>query len=293
MKRILKLTALTLCIAALCVSLCSCQYLDDAKAKSVYYTDDSRESFTFRGSIYQKIPTVSRERFIFDSTVYGYHVAAQDVPVLMTSGYGDLMVFNETSAQEAPAVIEVVPVSVDEESFISFRNAYDWIDDEKIYNIYAREDLYEMIVQKLEKAELSRYYTYTYSYDETVPWQGGTYVRQMLDADMTAAVDRTLREGALTDWNSLGSYEWVTIELYPCDDDMLITNGKTYHVITNSLDYYLCDDTDYRLYKASDDDFEVFRKLYKTQRDSVGVADIEWYAEAYGDRQREAQYPER
>lgn len=280
MKRIVKLISLFLCIAMLCVTLCSCQYLDDAKDRSAYYTDESKESFTFRDHTYRKIDLNSNQMFILDDTATEYtcHVAGSDVPVLMVAGYGNLMVFNATD--DAPIVVNVLQTHVDESYYsggyyasYEIGSDYSWV-----YAYYVREDEYDRISDLIEKKPINRYFTRLYQYNYS--WDGRADVsRRLLDEAATQAVDRTLQDGELTDWRSLKQYDCYTVSLYPCDKDMLITNGKSYIMVTNNVDYYICDETTYKLRKVADADNAPIRRLYSLNRESAGYADINWYAD--------------
>lgn len=274
MKNLLKRTALFLLIAALCISLCSCQYLDDAKARAAYYADDSKESFTFRDYTYRKIGYEHLKNFrsfIMDDTYYDNqcHAATQDIPVLMAARFGDLMTFNATD--EAPAVITVYPLHVDEDAWTPYQDTYTYV-------YYAREDQYDRIISILEESEIDRYFTHVdrYNYDE---WDGRLSPSSyLLDEETSAAVKRTLSGGEAAEWRDLIAYDCYTVTLYPCDSEMMITNGTTYLLVTNSVDYYLCDEITYTLKKVGEDDYELMRRLYSLNRSSAYYADPVWYA---------------
>ena len=275
MNNILKRITLFLLIAVLCISLCSCQYLDDAKARAAYYTDNSRESFTFRGYTYLKIGSEHLKNyrsFITDEIYYDNlcHAATSDVPVLMVASYGDRMVFNATD--EAPEVITVFPYHVDEDAWTPYQDSY-------TYEYYAREDRYDRIVKILEESEIDRYYTHIDRYDSYDEWDGRmSPSNYLLDEETSNAVKRTLISGESADWRDLLSYDCYTVMLYPCDSEMMVTSGATYLLVTNSIDYYVCDEITYTLKKVSDDDYELMRKLYSLNRYSAYYADPVWYA---------------
>ena len=293
MNNIMRMIALLLCIAVLCMSLCSCQYLDDAKESAAYYLDDSKNSFTFRGQTYRRITTKSNQMFILDDTATENvcHVAAPDVPVLMVARYGNLMVFNITD--DAPIVINVLQTAVDESYYsdgyyasYEIGNDYSWT-----YAYYVREDEYDRIRMLLEENPVDRYFTRVYNYDSDVQWDGRADMsRRLLDEATGQAIDRTLQDGKLTDWRILMLYNCYTVSLYPCDTEMLITNGKSYTLVTNNVDYYLCDDINYQLKKVSDGDREQMRKLYNQNRDAAGYADINWFADRCEDINGELDY---
>ena len=282
MKRIVKVIALTLCAAMLCVSLCSCQYLDDVKARAAYYTDNSATGFTFMGHTYRIImPQKSYQQFIIDDSAFDNtcHVSTDDVPVLMVASHGDQMTFN--TFDEIPTVIMVFTNHVYENEFLDFYQ------DSYLHRYYVLEEEYDRIAKLLREDPIDRYFTRIYRYGVDQPWDGRTDVSlHLLDEATTAAVNRTLKEGELTDWRTLRQYDCYTVALYPCDPDMLITNGKSYTLVTDSVDFYLCDDMNYALKKVSQEDHELIRKLYSVNRDSAGYADISWYAEMYDDLQR-------
>ena len=304
MKKFIKLTALVLCIAALCVSLCSCQYLDDAKYKTAVYTDDAKASFTFRGSLYKKMEISDKLSFIISDVQGDRYVTAPDVPVLLSKSYGDMMNY-DANEEKSPTVIrvyrnldETLTDLSDSDVYIDpvIRSAADSVMDDYIdnyivqgqfytdYSYYVREDKYDGIKSAVDNAVMDHYFTLVYTYnDPDIPYQGGKYLPALLDDDTTEVIKRTLSGKENATWDDIGgSTDWYSIQLASCDKDMLLSDNSSYNsnvtLITNTTDYYLFylnDST--KLYKVSDDDFNVIRKVYSMCKDSLEYLDIDFY----------------
>lgn len=304
MKKYIKLTALVLCIAALCVSLCSCQYLDDARAKTAVYTDDSKDSFTFRGNLYKKMEISDKYSFIIIDVQGDRYVTAPDVPVLLSKSYGDMMNY-DAKEEKSPTVIrvyrnldETLTDLSDSDVYIDpiIRSAADSVMDDYIDNYivqgqwytdyahYIREDKYDDIKASVDSAVMDHYFTLVYTYDnDAEPWSGGKYLPALLDDDATEVIKRTMSGKETASWDDLSSkQDWYAIQLAACDKDMLLSDNSSYNsnvtMITNSTDYYLFymnDST--KLYKVSDDDFSAIRKVYSMCKDSLEYADIDFY----------------
>ena len=283
MRNFIRIVCLTLCIVLLCATLCGCQQLDELRERTAVFTDEKLDTFTFRGYNYKFITAPTDVYFILINTDGGYKITEKDVPVLLADSFGHPLIFERTD--DAPVVTAAINVSVDktdsfEDMIGSFRNSY-YFEDRFTY--YIREDKYDATKKLLENAVLDRYYMNVWeSTDEYTEWgsQIGYDRSKLIDQDMTDAVNRTLKNGEITRWKDLyeKSSEWYCFQLFPCDENLLVTNGKIYNVVTDTFDYYIYDDNnDSVLYKASDDEFELFRKMYKMNNDSIGMEDIEWH----------------
>ena len=283
MRKFLKLACLILCVVIVGATLCGCQQLDELRERTAVFTDEKLDAFTFRGYNYKFITAPTDVNFILINTDGDYKITEKDVPVLLADSFGYPLIFERTD--DAPVVTAAINVSVDktdsfEDMVGSFRNSY-YSEDRFTY--YIREDKYDATKKLLENAVLDRYYMNVWeSTDEYTEWgsQIGYDRSKLIDQDMTDAVNRTLKSGEKATWIDLEQKrtEWYSFQIYPCDEDILITNGKIYNVVTDTFDYYIYEDNnDSVLYKASDEDFEAFRKMYKLNNESIGMEDIEWH----------------
>ena len=284
MRKLFKLICLALCIAVIGATLCGCQQLDELRERTAVFTDDKLDTFTFRGATYKVIDAPTNVSFILKNTDGGYKITGKDVPVLLSDSFGHPLLFERTD--DAPVLTAAINVYVEKDKTVegmvsSFRNSDYYGEDRFTY--YIREDRYEAVEQLSKEAKVDRYYMNVWELtDEYTEWgsQIGYDISKMIDQDMTDAVNRTLKNGEITRWKDLyeKSSEWYCFQLFPCDENLLITNGKIYNVVTDTFDYYIYDDNnDSVLYKASDDEFELFRKMYKMNNDSIGMEDIEWH----------------
>ena len=289
MKRFFKIVALALCIALLGVTLCSCRYLDEAKANTAVYDDESMDSLTFRGYQYRKVDLPNGLGFIISESKLGCSVTLPDVPVLLSGSFGDSMYY-DAADEEHPAVIRVNGVNINRyDSRLEAALADDYgdytADTRDIYTVirnYVREDRYEAVKKIVEKAELNHYCTFIRVFDDpTVPWEGSKYVPTLLDEATTEVIRRAFSNQSTVSWNDLADTEWYGIFMNPCDETLTLTdNNRFLQLLTNGNDYYLfySDDVN-RLYHVSDNDFQVMRKLYKMCENDLEYMDINYYRE--------------
>ena len=302
MKKFFRLTALALCIGILCVTLCSCQYLDDKKSNTAVYTDDSRSSFTFRGSNYKlmDIPTSSKRQLIITMNSYSLqdwsYVTGEEVPVLLSSGYGNSMIFSDNNQKDAPAAVMVYDQDYRKNDSRLFKYFfYDNIDyyDSVTEKYYVREDKYDEIKDIIDNAPTDRYYIseYVYDYDDDswdVRSSGvGGFVNTLLDEDVTKAVYEVIKKNDLVKWAELDQRDdWYMVMLRPCDKDLIITDSTgIVNLITNRKDYYLFYENDIRnLYKMSDDVHSVMKKAFDACINSYEYVDIDYYQDVENGR---------
>ena len=270
MKRFIRIIAAAVCAATLGLSLCSCTILDDAKKSTAVYTDDSKTGFTFRGGTYKEFDNIYLKngiRFIMSDTAYGYHITTKDVPVLLSSSYGKMMIFNRN--EDSPVVIGVMRGYADEDSWI-FSDYYS--DDQLVY--YVREDKYDEVRKLINDAVIDSFYASFYVYeDKDNPWNGGYNKNIVIDDKAAKAVNNTLKNGNQFKWSEIEDDQWDSMDIYSCDKDLLVTDARSYSIIvTEGYGYYINDTSDLAdssvLYKVSQEDYSAIDKLYKEYEES-------------------------
>ena len=298
MKKVLRFTAFILCAVMLCMVLCSCQYLDERKERRAVYNDAEEQSLTFKDNVYKHMEINSALAFIIDDSYYfDYcYATAEDVPVLLSGSFGDNMFYSH-DGNGTPAVIGVYKQykGIRDPIFGSTRigaastgdiDGYDefysdYKSDAPWY--YVREDKYDEVKKIIETAELDHYFTNVYndSYDET---DGYAIVEKetkvLIDDDIAAAVDRTMKDGEVKSWSDLTPGDnWVNIRLYSCDKDITVTDEHRQPlVLTDGFDFYIHTLDEYsKLYKVSDDDFKTLHKLYKMAGTQQEYEDVIYY----------------
>ena len=296
MKKYLKIIALIACAAILCMTLCSCEALNDAKSHTAYFTDNTKDTLAFHDHTYKRIGTPNNVGFIMENTVSDYHAATTDIPVLLAASYGRLMLFEEQSDRSipedkyVPTVLSVLVNNTDEDAMDGIFNAaslfmayYDYKNYSDTMEYYVVAEEYDRIKALIDKAECDCYYTSYYKYDDPDrDWYGGGYVNAVLEDDTTAAIKRALKEGETVQWTDLARSDWYGIHLYSSDKDIVITDDHGCLVITDGFDYYVVKEGTYntgtdKLYKVADSDFEAMRKLYKLCENSLELEDIDWW----------------
>ena len=175
MKRTIRILALLICAVLLCVSLCSCEYLDDLKNNRAILIDG--ESFTFHGQVYRLMPLSSKLTFIMSNPVYSeYYLTTEDVPVLLSPSYGDRLMYNFDDG-EHPAVISVTDSyhGVDVAPFLTPRVVAAMSDDLDSYadsyinpqtKFYVREDRYDDVKKSVDNVSLDHFYITVYQYND-------------------------------------------------------------------------------------------------------------------------------
>ena len=87
MRKLIKITALVLCLVLLGVFLSGCSYIDEIRKTHAILSDD-KSTITFRGKTYKKLPKTDKELYCtynFFGDYYGneVNITDEDVPVLL------------------------------------------------------------------------------------------------------------------------------------------------------------------------------------------------------------------
>ena len=139
MKRTLKISALALVIAMLCLSFTGCAALDERKDTHAVWTQKgSKDSITYNGEVYKLLEKSDQCNPIYIDKQY-VRITEPDVPVLLSLRYGDTLNLS------------------DDKNFIS---GY-FVDSDVCY---CKEDIYDEVTQKLEAG--IEYTDYFYRYPD-------------------------------------------------------------------------------------------------------------------------------
>ena len=290
MKKIFRITALALCTVILCVTLCSCQFLDDKKDNTAVYADENRSSFTFLGPVYKLLDISDKKELLLRSEHYGdystCYATYNDVPVLLSSAYGNIMYFGDNDSKEAPDAVLIYDSNPDSVTWRLFNymltpDDYDsrlgWVTE----RYYVREDKYEEIKSIIENSPIDRYYMNEYVYDDyDDPWDGGRTEATLFDEDVTKAIRASMKDNNTVKWVDLdGRIDWHMISLIPCDKDMVITDSAgSINLISDTRDYYLFYENDVKnLYKVNDKEAETIKKVFDARKGSLQYTNIDYY----------------
>ncbi len=88
MKKFKRILALGFVIL-ICVSLCSCNFIDELRSKQAFY--DTPDRITFRDEVYIKLPECDNLKYNAEASG---NVTTKDVPVLLSNSYGQHFSFN-------------------------------------------------------------------------------------------------------------------------------------------------------------------------------------------------------
>ena len=271
MKRFFRLTALAVACILLALSLCSCRYIDEQREAQAFYNEDKTE-IEFDGAVYKQMNIGSRYHPIMDVDGYyydrpSYRVTEKDVPVLLSSVYGNSLYVNDRKTTlEASATYNM------------FVDAYDW---EPTY--FFREDIYDKVKQILVDGDMDHYYFDYYHYPTNSDDDSYKHVTELLDDELTAAFNKAIsvpREEKIG-YQSLPSDTDILI-INACDADMLIEySDHQYYIIRDGADFYAWDGNtsfpDNCLAKIYDGSAELFKKLFNEHFDAVTEEDLAWY----------------
>lgn len=266
MKKISKIIALVMAVALIALSLCSCQFLDDAKESQVFYNGDNKREILFKDSTYKTIKT-GKLNFLIDELpldVRSYHVTDPSVPALLASAYGAPM-----STYHDDIVLVV---------YDNFSPTY-----------YVRADKYEDIKELIENSLLDHYCINVYHYEEGNPndWfdDNSWFTNELISEEATAVVKSALStpKSDRLKYTEL-SEEAEILTLIVCDKDRFLTDDNTSNITVcrQGADYYVWDGNtydEYSIIKVSDKDKDALKQLFADFKDSIEYDTISDYFE--------------
>lgn len=253
MKKFSRIAALILAAVMLTLTLCSCNYLDSARAHQAFYTDDTRREIEFEGRTYKYINPNNYD-FVYTDCYEldrAYYVTQKDVPVLLASRYGEYM--NVTEGKE----LLYVPGN-----------------DHEVW--FVRDDMYDKLSSLLVNPELDHYF---YQYTEESDAYGGLILHNALVNDeMTALIERTcsIDQNKKISYKILDEDEYYanSIMLYNCDKDMRITHYQMgTQLIRNDADYYIRSGVSYSekvLCPVKEEDIPMIKAFFEANENALG-----------------------
>lgn len=233
-----------LLIVVLCLSFCSCNYIDEMRKERFDWGNEEKTILISRdGTEYKKVPN-EQDKFIeFLDSDYGYIADSDDIPLLLTDVYGEF--------------VDIDP----DHNFIAF-----YADDKGLpsygtgskMQFFCRSDRYDAIVDFVDNKD-DRKYGYYY-YDN----MGIKQFRQFTNREL-AAVSVTYNVDYIKVPSSEHTYD-KSVEIYRYNEegdlwirsyDIQLINGKYYvSVYKGSISSVL-------LYEAPDKEVSTFIKMTK------------------------------
>lgn len=214
MKRVKQVLCVLLAVG-LCLGLCGCNALDEAKANHALWQADG--SIRMNGHTYRLLPACEELAPDFPWHYEDiYHLTEEDVPVLAASFVG-----------------EAIDKSVDGvflHVFVEDRDTYD-----SVY--YCREDRYEDIVRRIEAGFTTDKIVYFYDKVDPQTYESET-VAYTLTADQRRAVEEALDEEPVPMDEEF--YPDNYVPLMESSQDLLF-NRELAHVALLDGEYYLLD----------------------------------------------------
>lgn len=304
MKKFIKIIAVALCVTILGVMLCSCQYLDEKKANHAVYCDDTKDSFTFRDYTYRKADNPKGLSFVSANEMSDAYVTPEDVPVLLSSSFGEMLFYD--ISEKNPIIIQCISYNMNDYYYsnpISLSSNFNNLrmDYYKYYSsnsdrIYIREDQYDKVSNTLKNAVFDHYYMvdYHYNYDE-YDYNGYSVDSEentLIDDDAIKAINESLKTGKKIVYTDFGDDDFDALDVYQCDQDVLITNNYSVHLLNSDDGCYLVQLKDAEpisndVVKVPDQYTGVIKKLFKDHDNIYGTKMYECFeamkAEYYPD----------
>lgn len=298
MKPIVKIISIALCIVMLAVTLCSCQFLDEKKANHAVYCDDKKDSFTFHGYTYRKADLSKSLSLIATNDITNSYLTEQDVPVLLSSRYGEMLSYN--TDEQNPIIIECVSFDHDGISYnplLSYSFNIDLGMDHFDYSytsnpIFIREDQYDTISENVKNIVFDHYSMIEYNYDDEFYDPDYGYVpdekHKAIDDDTAKAIRESLKAGKKIKYTEFGDDDFDAIEAYQCDKDVLFTNDYGVLLLNRGKSYYLVQLKDHEpisndVVKVPDQFIDTFKKLFDEYANSTYSTMLINYAFASSD----------
>ena len=202
MKRFLRILIASTLAVLICVTFCSCTYLDELREKQGYYKNDDTYEVIYHGDTYKYLPTGDYK--IYDAFDVSIGVAPKNVPLLLAPLYSETFHFPEEDLKN---------LLVDEH-----------------LNIYAIESVYDEYLEMVEENSFDHYCYATdpphaaIQYGEILP-EGVEIVEDLID---NAYFHRT---------ESPSEYKTVAL-IYACDKDRVILGDSIAFWEDNNGNYY-------------------------------------------------------
>ena len=240
MKQFIKIIAAVMCIAILGVTLCSCKTLENQKNTRAVYCDDSKECFTFRGYTYKQIKLPSYYTLLFAAITEMSYAVSSEIPLLLTDTYGDQLTYN--SGETNPIVISCIQIN--NKYSVSKKTSWSFEDDSSSERCYVREDKYVEVKNLADNAELNNYSVYktedfsVYNEDDFTAYTS-PYKQELVSDEMTKAIKDSLNTEKKIKYSTLSLDGWNTLDVIPCDKNMMLTNNYSVVIFTDHQNYYL------------------------------------------------------
>ena len=197
MKKYIKLISVMLLATLMCLMFCSCKELDKMREDHAVWGNDARTVIVFQNAEYKLLPACNDLSLMPDVKNSRGVVTEPDVPVLLSSTYGQSM-----------------SISKNKEMLVSGH----WENDYKCNKVYCRTDLYDKMVSAIESYEMNRYCVSEsiYWYDEVSGIGRGMSVYRLLSEESI----QIIKDALASDGRAMNNYAYNGYELYFCDETL-------------------------------------------------------------------------
>ena len=221
-----------LAVLALCLSFAGCKELDELRAQRAYVVEDGVIAMT-DGTQFKRLPKC--QELYFERNDYGLlYLVEEEMPLLLTS-FGDSITKSDDGR---------------------FLKVY----EEGDRRIYCREDVYDAVVQRIEKGFTPEVYAYDYWDDET-----GESSLYKLTPEQAAAVEQVFSQEP-EQLPAAATIEYYYLaDLYHYSSDFLFREDAV-DVCVVEEEYFLWDDED-NIYTVPQELVPIFKEIMKAQMD--------------------------
>lgn len=288
MKKILKISALTLAVIMMCLSFSGCAELDLMREEQCFWTnEDNIDSITLSNEeVYLKLDDEVADNLYYPGYSFNpIHVTEKDVPVLLSREYSTQLELSDNKnyiygfVGNESGVEGLIP-----NALISEYHYFVGGDGQGINVLYCKEELYDDIMKQYNDGIEYTHYGYDYHIyqydDDGTPAEdiSGNYD---LTKEETKLVDKILKD-IKPDTDSDVPYDSIYIcTLFKLSENNIFC-GDPYEIYTVNDDYYIAKYSDaldtnsvYKVPTKYDSDFDNITKVAREAQED------EYYDEYY------------
>ncbi len=191
MKTLKKLLALCL-VLVICFSLSGCKFIEDIKESRI--TKVSSEVVEYKGKEYKVLPYCEYLWFDFTNYTEYFYIVEDDVPILLTSLYGK------------------------SSYFCDFKKILVTTDIKGNHTIYAREDIYDDIINRIESENYFDGYCFSYNTYDKYSYVTTKY--ELISDEVSVALEEVITVGVHEDVDIELLYDYYVTTISKCSNDL-------------------------------------------------------------------------
>ena len=231
MKRTLKISALALVIAMLCLSFCGCAALDDRKDTHAVWTQKgSKDSITYNGEVYKLLENEDEHNPAYnEENLLTLYVTEPDVPAILSKRFGIDLQLSSDENFITGVLYDEYNIGYHNDSPIPLTGEYGLYAETGFFTLvfYCKEDMYDEITEKLEAGV--NYTGYGYGYWAFEDGNENSYHFFYLSDEDAKFMDKVIDEVKANDSCNLDDSCYSLCTLKSVSEDNCF-GGKEYYV---------------------------------------------------------------